>query len=144
MEHLVEGHLGGYYISDDDPEIIESYCEQCGDSDRIILSWEKGNKMETLFDYFMDIKMTKEKIENNLLNNDDKEELIDYLKYQYDCDRYIINELKYNDLITNEERLLLLKQVSLSQKKQFEILREINFDTKKINKNKKLIKINEE
>ena len=135
MEHLVEGHLGGYYISDDDPEIIESYCEQCGDSDRIILSWEKGNKMETLFDYFMDIKMTKEKIENNLLNNDDKEELIDYLKYQYDCDRYIINELKYNDLITNEERILLLKQVSLSQKKQFEILREINFDTKKLSKN---------
>ena len=27
LEHLVEGHLGGYYISDSDPEVIEEYCE---------------------------------------------------------------------------------------------------------------------
>lgn len=132
MEHLVESHLGGYYASDDDPDIIESYCEQCGDSDRIIISWDNGNMLETLLDYFTNIKMQKEQIEIN--NYDDKEELIDYLKYSYDCDRDMIEELKEDSLLTNEECILLLKQVSLSQKKQFQILKEINFDVKKLNK----------
>ena len=44
MEHLVESHLGGYYISNSDPEIIEAYCDQCGDSDRIILSVKAYSK----------------------------------------------------------------------------------------------------
>lgn len=40
MEHLVESHLGGYYVSDLDPEQITAYCESCGDSDWILLSWD--------------------------------------------------------------------------------------------------------
>lgn len=33
---IVESHLGGTFLSGADPEVIESYCEQCGDCDRII------------------------------------------------------------------------------------------------------------
>ena len=62
MEHLVESHLGGYYISDIDEEIIEICCEQCGDCDRIILSWKKGNKLNTLLEYLSNIKMSQEQI----------------------------------------------------------------------------------
>lgn len=40
MEHLVESHLGGYYVSDLDPEQITAYCESCGDSDWILLYWD--------------------------------------------------------------------------------------------------------
>lgn len=46
MEYLVESHLGGYYISDEDPIIIEAVCEQCFDSDAIVASWTKGNREE--------------------------------------------------------------------------------------------------
>ena len=48
MEHLVEGHIGGYYISCEDSSLIEAYCEQCGDYDRIMLSYEEGHKIEAL------------------------------------------------------------------------------------------------
>ena len=61
MEHLVESHLGGYYISDDDPDIIETYCDTCDDYDRVILSWKKDNKLNTLIKYFSKIKIKKMK-----------------------------------------------------------------------------------
>ena len=56
MEYLVEGHLGGEYISDCDPYIITQYCEQCGDCDIIVASWEKDNieaKIEAIADYLI-------------------------------------------------------------------------------------------
>ena len=128
MEHLVESHLGGYYISDDDPDIIETYCDTCDDYDRVILSWKKDNKLNTLIKYFSKIKIKKNEIENSLKFNDDKDELIQYLMHRYDYDRYMINILKGNNIITNEESILLLKQVSIYQKKQFEIIREVDFN----------------
>lgn len=43
--HIVEGHLGGTYLSSEDPEVIESFCEQCGDSDRIVGSFPADDEI---------------------------------------------------------------------------------------------------
>jgi len=42
-EYLVESHLGGYYTSMNDPEFITEMCDECGDSDTIILEWDAEN-----------------------------------------------------------------------------------------------------
>lgn len=40
MMHVVESHLGGIYVSQDDVSDIESVCPQCGDSDRVLGSYD--------------------------------------------------------------------------------------------------------
>ena len=45
MEHLVESHMGGYYISSLPEEVIENECEECYDRDTIVASWKKGDKI---------------------------------------------------------------------------------------------------
>lgn len=40
MTHVVECHLGGIYVSQDDVSDIESVCPQCGDSDRVLGSYD--------------------------------------------------------------------------------------------------------
>ena len=127
MEHLVESHLGGYYISDGDPEFIEAYCDQCGDSDNIILSWEEGQRLESLSEYFSRVKETNEQIEIQKELGVSTDDLIFSLTCYYDNNRCIINDLVGSGEITHEERLALLKLVSISQKKQFEILKSVYY-----------------
>lgn len=40
MMHVVESHLSGFYVSQDDVSDIESVCPQCGDSDRVLGSYD--------------------------------------------------------------------------------------------------------
>ncbi len=136
MEHLVESHLGGYYISNSDPEIIEAYCDQCGDSDRIILSWKEGQRLESLTNYFSKVKNTSEQLEECKEHGITTEELIFSLTYDYDNDRYLINELAIDNIITHEEEIFLLKQVSITQKKQFEDLKRIYYPNGLVRKRK--------
>lgn len=42
--YVVESHLGGTYLSDAEPEVIEEVCSSCGDSDWIIGSFESGDE----------------------------------------------------------------------------------------------------
>lgn len=125
MEHLVESHLGGYYVSSCDPEMIESYCEECGDHDRIIISSDDGEMFNALIEYFSDIKMPIEQLNKN--NFDSKEELIDILTWRYDVDRCLICDLENGKDISPEEKTKLLKQVTLSQKKQFELVKKVYY-----------------
>ena len=126
MEYLVECHMGGHYVSSDDPEVIEEYCEQCGDHDRIILSWKENEKMDTLLKYFFNIKMSSEQLENEKMDSiETEEELVDYLTWEYEEDINLINELADDVAITREEQLKLLKQVKKCQRKQFELLKSI-------------------
>ena len=83
MEYLVESHLGGYYVSNLDPEVITAYCESCGDSDWILLSWEKGHMMETLIQYFSELKHSTENIEKNRQAGITKQEAIESALYEY-------------------------------------------------------------
>ena len=40
MKYLYESHLGGIYITDEEQDFENLYCEQCGDSDWLIGSFE--------------------------------------------------------------------------------------------------------
>ena len=126
--YLVDSHIGGYYVSTSNPEIIEEVCEECGDYDSIILSWEDNQKMEVLSNYFENLKYDKENIIDNYNNNETKEEIISDLLYKYECNRYMMNSLCEEEIITKEEKKKLLKVVALSEKKQFELLKSINYD----------------
>ena len=56
MNHLVESHLGGIYISDSPAYIITATCDQCGDSDWIVASWDDGDRTseaKALAEYFI-------------------------------------------------------------------------------------------
>ena len=127
MEHLVESHVGGFYISDQNPSVIEEYCEQCGDYDRILLSYEEGHKIEALKDYFSNVKQSLEQLEKIKSNDIDREEIIISLVWDFDDDRLLIEELSDSEIIDKKEKLLLLKQVGITQKKQFELLKSVYY-----------------
>ena len=91
MEYLVKSHLGGYYISDLDPVDIEAYCEQCGDSDTIILSFEEGMLNESLNKYFSGMVLSEETIKNDYELGTPKDELIEDLLFDYECDRNMVD-----------------------------------------------------
>lgn len=40
MYHVYENHLSGYLYISDEQGFDELYCEQCGDSDRLIETFE--------------------------------------------------------------------------------------------------------
>ena len=85
-EYLVESHLGGYYISSMDPEIIEDTCQQCFDSDRILASWPKDNKEERI-----------ENISNYLCWEDINEETYSYYLEYAELDTLIDIEEDLHD-----------------------------------------------
>ena len=116
MEHLVESHLGGYYVSSLDEEIITKYCEECGDSDWIVLSWEEGQMMEALSDYFSKPVTTRKVIEDNKKSGITKPEAINDILYSYDKDRYLIEYLFYEKIIDEEEKNKLMK-INLQNRK---------------------------
>lgn len=126
--YLVDSHMGGYYVSTSNPGIIEEVCEECGDYDSIILSWEDNQKMEALSNYFEKLEYDEESIIDSYNNNETKEEIISDLLYEYECNRYMMNSLCEEEIITKEEKKKLLKVVALSEKKQFELLKSINYD----------------
>ncbi len=96
MEYLVESHMGGYYISNQDPKKITEFCEQFGDSDWIVLSWNEGHMMDALTDFFSSIKFNKEEIDIDRNAGITKQEAIDHVIYLYDNDKSLINCL-YDD-----------------------------------------------
>lgn len=128
MEHLVESHMGGYYISNMDPDIIEAYCEECGDHDRILVSWEEDMREEALINYFSVLKMSAESIKEQYRFGSIKEEILDELTNHYNEDRNLINDLlDYND-ISKEESIKYLESVDNTEKKQLEVLKTVKKD----------------
>ena len=123
MEHLVESHMGGYYISDADPEIITEYCESCGDHDWILLSWEEGLMMETLTQYFSEAKHSLEYFERDKQEGITKEEAIENIVFEYSFEnKNIIDNLCESNYISIEEAKLLLKECLKAQKKQIAMI----------------------
>lgn len=125
MEHLVESHLGGYYITNMEPEVIEEYCEECGDHDRILISWEEGMRESTLKSFFSEVKISAERIKEQYRFGSTEEEVIEEITNLYDSDRELINDLsKYGD-ITEEEKISLLRIIALAEKKQLEVFKTV-------------------
>ncbi len=126
MEYLVECHLGGYYVSDLDPEIITAYCESCGDSDWILLSWEKGHMMEALIKYFSEIKHSTESIEREQHEGITKQEAIESALCEYSFEnKNIIDSLYDNKYILENEYRQLLKTNLQAQKNQISLVCEV-------------------
>lgn len=125
MEHLVESHLGGYYVSSLDEEIITKYCEECGDSDWIVLSWEEGQMMEALSDYFSKPVTTRKVIEDELKAGITKPEAINNILYSYDKDRYLIEYLFYEKIIDEEDKNKLMKINHQTRKSMISLVCEI-------------------
>ena len=125
MEHLVESHLGGYYVSSSSPDIIEAYCDECGDHDYIFLSWKEGQKYNVLKKYFSDINIDKEKIENYYLTGLSKTEMIDYTLYHYQNNIDMISILFEEKIITSEQKSELDKIVKKYQKEQINLILEL-------------------
>ena len=141
MEHIVQNHVSGiFYISNEDPEIVEEICDECGDNDCILLSYEIGHRFEALENFFNNIKERKEDIITCYIDGATKDEIIAFLIYNYQCDKEIIKNLLEDNIITEEEKSKLLKQVSYSKRKQFRLLNSINFEEINTTSNKTLIK----
>lgn len=124
MEHLVESHLGGYYVSNSDPEIIKEYCESCGDHDWIIISWEEGQKIDALKQYFSNIKSDSEEIDKDRLSGITKSEAIESILYNYKEDINIILNLFEEKFLSSEEMKELIKIVKSTQKQQIALVLE--------------------
>ena len=125
MEHLVQGHLGGYWVDNRDVEDITTYCEQCGDSDWILLSWEEGHMIEALTNYFSSLKTAKEMIERYRESGITKTEVIQDILYDYEDDKYIIVNLLEDNTITEEETKKLIKANLQARKNQIEMVCEV-------------------
>ena len=95
MEHLVESHMGGYYISNKDADLIESYCEECNDADTILTSWnteDKNGRVNALLKFFlMDNIKTKQDLYNRALEN-----LADSYFHGIDLVYSLLNEIGCN------------------------------------------------
>lgn len=109
MEHLVEGHIGGIWIDNRDPEEITETCEECGDYDRIILSWEEGKALEAFESHFGCQHQDENTIKYSLNHGCTYNEVLEYTRYSYEDDRVFINCLFSEKIITNEEKLKLFK-----------------------------------
>ena len=126
MEYLVESHLGGYYVSDLNPKVITSYCESCGDSDWILLSWEKGHMMEALIQYFSGLKHSTKSIEKDRQAGITKQEAIESVLYEYSSDNKSIIETLYEErIISEDEYKQLLKESLQAQKSQIALVCEV-------------------
>ena len=123
MEHLVESHLGGYYVSNLDPKQITAYCESCGDSDWIVLSWKEGHMIEELTQYFSELKHSKEQIEKEMQEGITKKEAIESVLYEYSYgDKNIIENLYEEEIILEDEYKKLLKENLKAQKSQIALV----------------------
>ena len=118
MEHLVESHMGGFYISSDEPEFIEEYCSECGDSDFIMYSWPEGEMTNSLKEYFSVINMTNEEIEYYKSEGATRLDLIEMAIDSYNEDKYIVQELYEFNYITKKEMVKLNKVIYKAEKDQ--------------------------
>ena len=143
MKYLVESHLGGYYVSDLDPEEITSYCEDADDSDWILLSWEEGHMMEALIQYFSELKHSAESIEKGRQAGTTKQDAIERVLYEYSYNNISIIETLHEERIVSEnEYKQLLKRSLQAQKSQIALVCEVypKEARKNIKKQKKPIK----
>lgn len=134
MEHLVEGHLGGYYISNQDPEIITEYCDTCGDSDWILCSWQEGQMIPALIGFFSRIEMERKNIEGFKNEGSEKIDIIDIALSEFDKNNYILLSLAEDNYLNSNEVKLLKNVIKNTKNKQVELIREV-YDYKVKKKN---------
>lgn len=135
-EHLVEAHLyGNYYTSTDDIDTIEEWCEQCMDSDRVIMTYEEGKLVPELGQMFSVLKMSESMINRDYKMGLTKSEVFQNIRYVYYEDFLFINNLLESEVIEEKDKPYLLKKVYLSKRRQLKLFDKVN-EEKKDNKKK--------
>ena len=146
--HFVESHLEGYYFSSQDEEFIEEYCEECGDNDRVLFTYDDEDKDEpvkSLINYFTLNKIkSKEDLERVLTGYDANKtgigETIGTIKmdmlYDLDNNKYIIASLlEYNE-ISEEEYQKIINALDVSFVNQMAFLNCFDYKSLDMVKNK--------
>lgn len=136
-EYLVEGHVyGGHYISSDDPEVIQEYCETCNDYDTILASWntaEKNARVKGLLKFLLSDSLRKredidERVEIYCDNIDVEPEdiipdILDDIYISFDKIMGILEELLENGNITKSEYKLILSIAAFERDRQVNMVK---------------------
>ena len=131
MEHLVKGHMGGYWIDNRDIDEIMAYDEDACDFDEVLLSWEEGEMLEALKKYFSIIKKSRNSIENYYKKNTPKPVLIESMVYKYDEGNNILCYLFEDNKISLDEYNELKQIIKDTRKKQISLILEVYSNDKK-------------
>ena len=135
LEHLVQGHLGGYYISSGELEFIEQYCEQCGDSDEILTSWdeyEEDARLNALLRYFMqdvlnDRKDIDRKVEEYVSYSVEPQDIVpsmlDNISYNLEDVFSIVSSLFENHEISEEEFNKIIQIAHFEEDRQLKMVK---------------------
>lgn len=132
MEYLVESHLGGYYVSSGNPEIIEETCEECFDNDMIVASWVKGDKkerIEGISNYLCGAEVDEEAY-NNYLEECELEDIMDIeedLCYVFSCCYDVVNDLEKFKYIDVESAGIIRGNIMLKHGQWLRFARKHNF-----------------
>ena len=132
IEYLVEGHVyGNHYISSDDPEKIQEYCETCNDNDIILASWstaEKNGRVKGLLRFFLKYNLKKRKdLEDkfemycgdfDIEPEDIIPDILDDIDIDFDKIIGILEELLENNNITRSEYHLIVNIASKERDRQ--------------------------
>ena len=147
MTHLVKKHdTGEYCLSEGDPSTLTRKCEECGDRDKILLSFENDRKVEAFESYFSQIKKDDKQIINGCREYENtREEMVNMVHLSYGEDRTMIGELFEQDIISEGEFRRLNKLNRQAELKQLKIVRDcfrFHVIVKNVNyKNKLLLKM---
>ena len=150
--HLVQSHLGGHYISDSNPEDIESYCETCGDYDMILTSWEdeeENGRLNALLKYFMmnslnnksDLdKKVEEFRQCDMETKEIIESILDEVEFDSEETDSIVSYLHEYHEISEEEYQKIVKINSFNEERQIKMVKHFEKSYKEPVKTLKLSK----
>ena len=126
MTHLVKKHdTGEYCLSEGDPSTLTRKCKNCGDYDKILLSFDDDKKVEALESYFSRVKRNEDQIiESSKENDNTREDMINMACILYGEDRDMIAGLFEQDIITEGEFRRLNKLNRQSEIKQIKAISE--------------------
>ena len=123
MEHLVYIHdTCMYHVDSRTPEEITEKCEECGDSDTIILSWEEGQQKEALDDYFAKVYKDPMKLINKYTEEMTRQELITGTRIYYASFREMIDNLFESRVISSGDLRKYTKLNRQAERKQLETI----------------------
>lgn len=126
QQHLVESHLGGYYISVREKEDIEEFCETCGDNDWILFSFEEEKKQEAFLEYFQNRMMTEEDIKREFEYIENKEEIVEDIEWSASEDQNMLQVLLEDQMLKKEDYQKLLKAIRKNKKSQVRLFQKVN------------------
>lgn len=125
MKYLVESYIGGFYICDDDPKIIEKP-NRNGEHNVIVFAFE-GDFIRHLRIYFSKMFLTREEL-LLIINKYSEQEIIEIINYRYELNRVMLDCLVGNKLVSIEEKSRLLQIILNSQKENIMLFNSVIYD----------------